>query len=227
MKPLIITNFKTSKEATGENALKLARAHEQAAKSKGADVIIAVQNADIYRIVSAGVSIPVFAQHADPVEYGSHTGSQLPEALKAAGASGVVINHAERKLPNDEVIKIVARCKQSGLKALVCVETLEKVPVLLKSNPDYLAFEVPELIGTLKSLSRLQPHSVRKFAEIVDKYNKTVHTKVVPLCGAGVADGADVAKALELGTRGVLVATAIVGAHDPKKMIEEMASVSV
>jgi triosephosphate isomerase len=225
MKPIIIVNFKTNAEATAENALKLARAMDQAKRKTGAEIIAAAQNADIYRLASSGLSIQIFAQHADAVSYGSHTGSQLPEALKAAGAAGAVINHAERKLSNEEAAKAAARCREVGLKSLVCVENLEKARVLLNAEPDYLAFEIPELIGTLKSVSQLAPDSVRVFSEIVSKHNRSSKRRTIPLCGAGVANGPDVKKALELGTEGVLVATAVVKAKDPGQVLEEMANV--
>ena len=43
-----------------------------------------------------------FAQHMDLLEVGRGVGPVLPEALKAAGAVGVLLNHAEKRLLNDE-----------------------------------------------------------------------------------------------------------------------------
>ena len=44
------------------------------------------------------------------------------------------------------------------------------------------------------------------------------------LCGAGVKNGKDVAKALELGSDGVLLASGIVKAKDKEKVIRDLAS---
>jgi len=51
--------------------------------------------------------------------------------------------------------------------------------------------------------------------EAVKKINPSVHI----LCGAGISTGDDVAKAIELGTEGVLLASAYVKAKDPKKIL--------
>jgi len=93
-KPILLLNFKTYEQATGAKAVKLAKAAEAAARGKKATVILAVQMTDIERVVKA-VSIPVYAQHMDPITPGSHTGWILPEALKEAGAVGTLINHSE------------------------------------------------------------------------------------------------------------------------------------
>lgn len=221
MKPIIIVNFKAYRESTGGNALMLAKWHETVAKKTGAKIMVAVQNADVFR-VSRSLSIPVLAQHADPVEFGAHTGSALPEDLKENGAWGALINHSEDRTTAENIGRIIKRCRSAGLKTVVCVENLEKAAKTAKMKPDYLAFEEPGLIGTLKSVSQLEPDSIRKFAEIVGKSNKAGRGKTIPLCGAGVANGEDVAKALELGAKGVLVATAVVKSKNPKKALGEM-----
>jgi triosephosphate isomerase len=226
MKPIIITNFKAYEQSTGENALKLAKAHDSVAKHKDmkGEIMVAVQNADIFRI-SQSVSIHVIAQHADPVEYGKHTGSELPECLKENGAWGVLINHSEDRADIDTIEATIKRCKAAGLKTIVCVENMDKAKQAAKMDADYLAYEVPELIGTLQSISKLEPGTVQKFSDMVKDANeakaKSGRKRTIPLCGAGVADRNDVENAIKLGTEGVLLATAIVKAKDPTKALED------
>jgi len=220
MKPIVIVNFKTYEQATGAKSLKLSETHDSVAKETGAEIMVAAQNADIYRIASK-VSIPVIAQHADPVEYGKHTGSSLPECLKENGAWGVLINHSEDRVEPETISSTIKRCREAGLKTIACAESITKAFEIAKMDPDYLAFEVPELIGTLKSISKLEPGSVKKFAEMVEKVNEGRKRKIIPLCGAGVADRNDVLSALKLGAQGVLVATAIVKAKDPAKALKD------
>jgi triosephosphate isomerase (TIM) len=50
-----------------------------------------------------------------------------------------------------------------------------------------------------------------------------VNPDVVTLCGAGITKGEDVSAALKLGTKGVLVASGIVKAKDPRKVMMEFA----
>jgi triosephosphate isomerase len=47
------------------------------------------------------------------------------------------------------------------------------------------------------------------------------------LCGAGITNGEDVAAAIRLGTEGVLVASGIVKAKDPHKVMLEFAQAMI
>jgi len=219
IKPIIIVNFKTYKQSTGKNALKLAKIHQRVARKTHAKIMVAVQNADVYPI-SHTVSIPVLAQHADPVEYGKNTGKDLPECLKDNGAWGCIINHSEDRMPHQDIKNTIIRCKEAGLKTVVCAESISKAFEILKLGPDYIAFEDPNLIGTLKSVSKLEPDSVKRFATMVEQVNKGRKKKTIPLCGAGIANSNDVVGAVELGTKGVLVATAIVKSHHPARALK-------
>ena len=111
--PIVILNFKTYLESTGNNALKLAMASEIVAEETGVNIIIAPQSPDIYRL-SNEVKIPIFAQHVDAVNPGGHTGSSLIECIKDAGAIGCLINHSEQRMKladMDVVVKKATRKK--------------------------------------------------------------------------------------------------------------------
>ncbi len=95
--PIIIVNFKTYLEATGQRAVELAKSAEKASKETGAFIVVAPQLVDIARVAEA-VEIPVFAQHIDPIKPGNNTGHVLVESVKEAGAVGTLINHSERQL---------------------------------------------------------------------------------------------------------------------------------
>ncbi len=223
MAPLIIVNFKTYKEATGENAVKLAKHCEAAAlKAKNkAKVAVAVQAADIFR-VSAAVDkkiIMVFAQHIDANGQGKSTGFITAEAVKEAGASGTLLNHAEHKIT--DIAKRIATAKAAGLATVVCAASIDEAKTVasVAPSPDYIAIELPELIGTLVSVSKANPEVITSSIAEVRKI------KNIPvLCGAGVANGEDVRKAIQLGTEGILVATAVVLAKDPEEALLELIS---
>jgi len=230
MKPIIIVNFKAYKQATGDKALILAKIHDNVAMKTKSRIMVAVQNTDLFR-VSKAVSIPVLAQHADPVEFGAHTGSDLPEDLKQNGAWGVLINHSEDRMKLHEIKNTIARCKEARLKTLVCAETISKAYDITKMKPNFLAFEDPVLIGTGNSVSKAKPLSVCKFADMVKKANKTnsrankkstnkKQPKTISLCGAGITSREDIEKAMELGMQGVLLASAVATARNPEKILE-------
>ena len=111
--PIIAINFKTYIEATGERALKIAKAAEKVYKETGITIVVAPQLADLYRIAQE-VEIPVFAQHIDPVKPGSHTGHVLPESIKEAGAVGTLLNHSENRMILADLEAAIRRAEEVG-----------------------------------------------------------------------------------------------------------------
>ena len=82
--PVVILNFKTYLESSGQKALDLANALESAGNESGITMVAVPQAIDIYRIKEE-TSIPVLAQHIDAVFPGGHTGSNLFESFVAIG----------------------------------------------------------------------------------------------------------------------------------------------
>ena len=212
--PIFITNFKTYQQGTGANAVELAKIHEKVAKATGKSIGIAVSASDIYR-VSQLVSIPVFAQHIDPVDYGSFTGHILPQNIKSSGAIGTLLNHSERRLETDILENTIAYAQKSSLVRIVCAEDPDEIEKFAAFDPDFLAFEPPELIGSSdKSVSSESPDSI---AESVRRANK-----IPVLVGAGINSAEDIRVAIKLGASGFLVASAIVKADDSEKVLTEL-----
>lgn len=220
--PLILVNFKTYAEATGKNALKLAKVAEKVSLKTGICIGVAPQCTDI-ALVAKEVSIPVFAQHIDPIKPGSFTGHILPEAVKEAGAIGTLINHSERRLKLAEIDATIVRALEIGLTSVVCTNNAAVSVAVAALKPDMLAVEPPELIGTGIPVSKAKPEVVTDTVKRVKKVNP----KVIVLCGAGITKGEDVAAALRLGTEGVLLASGVVKAKDPSKTLMELAKSAV
>lgn len=214
--PVIVVNFKTYAEATGESAVELAKICEEIAKETGKNIIVAVQEADMYRVAQA-VSIPVFSQDIEPIEPGAHTGHTLPEAIKESGAVGTLLNHSEYRFPMDMLIKSIKRAKEIGLFTIVCAPTPELASEIAEFIPSMIAIEPPELIGGEISVSTAKPRIISDTISQVHKVNN-----VPVLCGAGVKDKNDVEVAIKLGAEGVLVASHVVKAEDPAKVLREL-----
>ena len=70
---MLIVNFKTYKESTGLNALKLAKICEKISKKTNKQILIALQLVDI-PLIKSKVKIPIIAQHVDAIEQGRNTG---------------------------------------------------------------------------------------------------------------------------------------------------------
>jgi triosephosphate isomerase len=192
---------------------------EELGRAHGVAVAVAPAMPDLGR-VAAAVSIPVLAQHVDSVDAGPRTGFVPPEAVHSAGGWGSLVNHSEHPLPRGQIRTAVARLKELGLVAVVCARDVETARRLARFTPPFLAVEPPELIGGDRAVSTAQPEVVSGAVEAVRAVSST--TRV--LCGAGVHDRRDVARALELGSAGVLVASAVTRAADPRAAIEELLS---
>jgi triosephosphate isomerase (TIM) len=216
--PLIIVNFKTYLESTGQKAITLAKNAEKASKETGVTIVVVPQFVDITNI-SEAVEIPVFAQHIDAIKPGNSTGHILAEAVKEAGAVGTLINHAERQLKLSEIESIIALTKEKGLISCVCANNPNTSTGVAAMQPDIVSFEPPELIGTGIAVSKAQPQIVTNTVNQV----RRVNADVTILCGAGVSQSEDVSVALKLGTQGVLVASGIVKAKDPYSILHAFA----
>lgn len=199
MQPLIFLNFKAYPEATGRKALRLANL----AKKIPAKVILCVQAIDL-ALVAQKTRLQVFAQHADKAEGGAHTGSVTLTAIKNAGAKGVMLNHSEKRVDLLTQAHLVEAARKLQLKTLLCVKDLREAQAAIHVQPDFIAFEIPELIGSSRPITSEQPASVAAFAKLFSS------ARTIPLCGAGINRAEDVRLALQLGTKGVLAASAFV-----------------
>ncbi|MEM2917569.1 MAG: triose-phosphate isomerase [Candidatus Bathyarchaeia archaeon] len=216
--PLILVNFKTYFEATGKKAVELAKKAEKVSVETDVCFGLAPQFVDIASVAKT-VSLPVFAQHVDPISPGNFTGHVLPEALREAGAVGTLINHSERRLKLADIELAIAEARDAELISVVCANTANVSAAVAALQPNMIAIEPPELIGTGIPVSKAKPEVVSGTVELVKKINP----KVIVLCGAGITVGEDVSAALKLGTEGVLVASGVVKAKDPYKVMLEFA----
>lgn len=208
-KPVFVINFKTYEQGYGEAGIKLAKTIEEVAKIKALRVIICVPATEISR-VAAAVKIPVYAQHADPFEPGQHTGWLPPKLLVAAGAKGTLINHSEHRI--DDVEKAVAASHDAGLEVIVCAKDAMEVKIFRNLPVQFIAVEPPELIGGDIPIEKAHP-------EIITHSVKHCPDKL--LVGAGITSKQDVMKSVELGAKGVLIASHIVKAKNAKEKLLE------
>lgn len=216
--PAIVINFKAYEESLGKKSLELAKMAERVWKEKGVTVAVAPQLVDLRAVVSQ-VEVPVFAQAFDIVEPGAFTGSATLRAVKDSGADGFILNHSERRVNISLISEAVSSAKSLKLISLVCADTPDATGAISALNPDFVAIEPPELIGTGIPVSKAKPEVVTGSIDRVRKLGST--SKVI--CGAGISTAEDVRAALKLGTVGVLLASGVVKAKDPLSVISEMA----
>lgn len=215
--PVIVLNVKTYAEATGNTALDIATIMDKISQETGASMAICVQATDITKCAEK-INIPVFAEHIDPIRPGSHTGWALPEAMKTAGAVGTLINHSEHRLILADIDACITRAKELGLDHIICTNNVATSKAVATFAPNFIAVEPPELIGGNISVTTADPDIVSGSVEAVRDIDKNVKV----LCGAGVKNGKDVAKSIELGAEGVLLASGVVKAQDKKKVLIDL-----
>jgi len=218
-KPAIVVNFKTYQEASGRAGLELAMLCDQVASETGTSIVVAPPMLDL-ALIAASVKIPVFAQHLDSAPSGSTTGHVTVENAKASGAMGTLVNHSERRIKIAEIHDIIDRSRVASLATIVCTNNLAVSKACAAMEPDFVAIEPPELIGGDVSVTSANPKIVSDTVASI----RGISGRVGVLCGAGVKNGRDVAKAIELGTDGVLLASGVVKAKDKRAVLLDLVS---
>ena len=199
----------------GEGVLALAKAADIISKKYDVSIIFDPQYVDIPKIVEETENLYIFAQHMDSLPIGRGYGSVLPEAVKAAGAVGVMLNHAEKRISLSELNKTIKRADEVGLATIVCADTIEEAAAIAHLIPNIIVAEEPELIGTGKTS---EADYVKKTIEVVHSINPDIYV----LQGAGISSGKDVYTVIKAGAVATGSSSGICKSVDPTAMIEEM-----
>jgi len=208
---MIFVNFKTFEPGTGDKALALIKIIESVAQTSGVKIIPVVQASDL-KEATLSSKLEIWTQKVDPVTYGAHTGSILPEAVLEDGAIGTFLNHSEAKIGDFNILKeTVDKAKAVGLKTLVFAGDEKELARVLTLAPSFASYEPPELVGSRDvSVSKAHPDIISKASELCKEAG-------IPLIvGAGIHSRDDIKKSLELGAVGVALATDVVLAKDPR-----------
>jgi triosephosphate isomerase len=131
----------------GRDLLRLARHAGRVSAKYRVQVIFTPQYVDIPLLAHRTRHLLVFAQHMDSLPVGRGIGSVLPEAVKAAGAVGVLLNHAEKKLALEELERTIRRADEVGLASMACADDLEEAVRIARMAPNIIIVESPDLIG--------------------------------------------------------------------------------
>jgi len=196
----------------------VAEAARDVADASGVRIAVAPQAAHLDRVAATGVE--TWAQHVAPVAHGSHTGHTLAEALTDAGAEGTLLNHSERRLKLADIDGALDAAERAGLETVVCANNPDQVGAAAALGPDAVAVEPPELIGGDVSVSTADPDIVEGAVAAASAVDPDVDV----YCGAGVSTGDDLAAAADLGAEGVLLASGVAKADDPRAALEDLVS---
>jgi len=214
---LFIINCKNYEEVSGDRIVRLVKTAGRVSKKYGVRIAVAPPQHLVGLAAESGT--PILAQHVDDSEAGSTTGFVVPELLKRSGVSGSLINHSEHRIGSRSIRNIIERLRGLKMTSVLCVRDVSEVRKYVGLNPDYIAIEPPELIGSGRAVSRERPGLIARAADAV----KSAKNRTGLLCGAGIASGDDVARAVELGSAGILVASGIVKAKNWDRAMSEFA----
>lgn len=199
----------------GKNIFKLAKITDELAAKYDFDVYFTAPFVDLRMISENTKNIIVTAQHADEIYAGRGMGRIVVEGLYEAGVRAVFLNHAEHALTVSQLSKTIIRCKEVGLKTIVCADSVEEAKAIAMFSPDILLCEPTDLIGTGKV-------SGKEYVDITNKAIKDINPDILVMQAAGISKGEDVFNIILYGADGTGCTSGIVCAPSPEKMVEEM-----
>jgi len=201
----------------GRDLVDLARKADTLSRAFDVQIIITPQCVDLPLVAREVKRVLVFAQHMDSLERGRGVGSVLPEAVKAAGAAGVLLSHVERRLSRDELARTIRRADEVGLATMVCADDARDAASIAELEPDVIIVEEPLLIagGSRDDDGR---RAIAEANETIWRVNRRIRV----LHGAGITGPRDVYDVIAAGAQGTGSSSAIFTASNPQAMLEDM-----
>ena len=219
-----IINTKNYLEASGAKLDRLAAIADDMSKQgkrSGIEILLAVPSFYVGYLSKRFPSLKILAQHLDDVGIGSTTGFLVPEIASSSGAAGSLVNHSEHRIKKRIIGNLVQKLRELRMISVVCARDATEVRNLAKFNPDFIAIEPPELIGSGRAVSNTRPKVIIDSKSALGKAKpKGSRTKL--LCGAGIVERLDAKRAIELGAEGILVASGVVKARQLRPKIIEL-----
>ena len=201
----------------GTASVELAKKADIIGEKYDVDIIYTPQYTDIRTIVAETNYIYIFAQHMDPIKPGRGIGAVLPEAIKEAGADGVLLNHAEKRMTLSDINSSIKRADEVGLATLVCADTPEEALAIAHLSPNIILAEPPGLIGASGGDIK-----GRRYVSEINARVKEINPEIHVLHSAGIVTGKDVYEIMSIGAEATGCTSGIIKAPDPCKAMEEM-----
>ena len=213
---MIFLNFKVYKQTWGDGAIKMAKICKKVMDETGMEIIPVVSALDLVRVKEIMGNKKVYLQNIDGDLDGQYTGKISLKQAQMLGASGAVINHSENRLKPGTVLQLL-KIWPKDMDSVVCIQTLGQTERWAKNiKPTYIAYEPSYLIGSSdKSVATEKPEMIKKMADIYKGINV--------LAGAGIKTQEDMKVMKKMGGVGVILASGVIKAEDPEKVLMELA----
>ncbi len=201
----------------GDAVMEYAKAADAAAKEYDIDVIFVAPYTDIRWISENTDRLMVFAPYMDVLRPGRGIADILPESLKAAGAKGVVLNHAEHPITLNALKKTMERATELEMISFVCAGSTSEAQAIAHLHPDILNPEPEELIGSGKV-------SDLSFVKEVIGAVKAIDPRILVEQAAGITTAQQVYDFIMAGSEAAGAASGILTAPNPNALLHEMIS---
>lgn len=201
----------------GQEFVELAKFADELTQKYDVRIILTPQYVDIQKVAEETEHVFVFAQHMDSLPVGRGIGAVLPEALYAAGAIGVLLNHIEKRLSSEELEKTITRAKEVGMMTMVCADCVNDAVAIAKLKPTIIVAEPPEMIG-------VGQRDADELSQIcmIDEAVRIADKNILVLHGAGIRNARDVYNVITAGAIATGSSSAVFLAEDRFKVLEDM-----
>lgn len=201
----------------GDTILEYAKAADAAAEKYDIDVLFITTPIEIRRIAENTKHLIILAPYMDTLRPGRGMADILPEALKAAGAVGVVVNHCEKPMTLPAIKETIKRANELDMLVFACADTIAEAKAIAQLHPDIINPEPSELIGgTGNGVSSMN------FVMESIKSIKSIYPDILVEQAAGITNGQQVYDFIMAGSEAAGAASGIIKAVDPIAMIDEM-----
>ena len=199
----------------GDAVLEYAKAADAAAKEHDVDVLFVAPYTDIRRVRENTDRLIVLAPHMDAIKPGRGIADVLPEALKAAGAQGVVLNHSEKPVTLNILRKTIDRANELDLLTFVCADTVAEAQAIAQLHPDILNPEPTELIGsgTVTDMG---------YVKEVIRAVKSINPSILVEQAAGITTAQQVYEFIMAGSEAAGSASGILTSANPYALLNDM-----
>lgn len=199
----------------GDEVLELAMIADEASAKHNVQVIFTTPYTEIRRVAQKCKNLIVFAPHMDPIPVGRGLADVLPEAVVAAGADGVMLNHVEKQLSLLNLKSTMDRAKALDMLTLICTDSTTEAKAAALMGPTVITAEPNDLIGTGKA------SDLSYIRESVDAI-RSIDPSIYVLIGAGISSGQDVYNVIKEGADASGSSSRVACATDKKAIVNEM-----
>lgn len=199
----------------GDEVLKMAKFLDQASKKYDIDVLYIVPYTEIRRVSENTENLIIIAPYMDVLRPGRGIADVLPEAIKSAGAHGVLMNHCERPMTLSAIKKTIDRANELDLLTFACVDSVAEAKALAQLHPDIINPEPTDLIGSGNA-------SDLSYVMEVIQAIKEIDPNILVEQAAGITTGQQVYDFICAGSDGAGSGSGILLSNDPYATADEM-----